>query len=375
MVEVATKWTLGDCGWMPVWRRYCRYVDEADGVSVFPVLAMPGRKALLIYLVLFITTGVTAGLTYRLLDWGMDVAGCKLYREPKTFLAFCQSPRYGDYEHGAYYLDLEPEAVEELKKAKVLFLGNSRAQFGFSTDEIRNYFNERSIPFYIIGFAYGESSGFATRLIEKYHLKPKVLVIDTDPFFDNELSEVAFPLVDQSGSFLGRALRLIRTRWDYLTKSYFNRLQPKACDLLAMLCSSQFKVIYRSEKDGSWIWRDLYQPPEAGRIPNDGSKRMVLGRDHALAWKENARRFLETAGARPECVVLTHVPNSVHEAKPYTRELSHLLGTRAELPELTGLETIDTSHLTWSSAQRWSGTFIRGIDSLITDCVSADAVP
>jgi hypothetical protein len=360
---------------MPVRRRYRWHDLEADDVSVFQVLAMPSRKALLIYLVLFTVVSVAAGLTYRLVDWGIDVAGCKLYREPGTFLAFCQSPRYGDYEHGAYYLDLEPETIENLKKAKVLFLGNSRAQFGFSTDEVRNYFNERSIPFYIMGFAYGESSDFARILIEKFNLKPKVLVIDTDPFFNPGLSEPALAILDQSGSFLDRGLRFIRTRWDYLTKSYFNRLQPKACDLLAMLCSSQFRVIYRAEKDGSWIWRELYYSAEAGRIPNDGPKRMVMGSEDAIAYEGPARSFFETAGVRPECVALTHVPNSVHDAKPYTVEMGRRLGARVELPELPGLETVDTSHLTWSSAQRWSGTFMRGIDSLVTRSITADFVP
>jgi hypothetical protein len=313
---------------------------------------------------------VVAGLSYRLLDWGINVAGCKPYREPGTFLAFCESPRYGDYEHGAYYFDLEPEAIENLRKAKVLFLGNSRAQFGFSTDEVRGYFNERSIPFYVMGFAYGESADFAKILIEKLQLRPKVLVINMDPFFAPGLSEPAQVILDQSGSFWDRSQKSIRTRWDYFTKSIFNRLQPKACDLFGMLCSSQFKVIYRAGKDGSWIWRDLYYAPEAARIPNDGAKAMVLGADYAIAYAPTARDFFQAAGVRPECVVLTHVPNSVHDAKPYAREMARVLGARAELPELAGLETVDTSHLTWSSAQRWSGPFMRGIDSLIKNCVS-----
>jgi hypothetical protein len=360
---------------MPVRRRCCGHDLEADDVSVFQVLAVPSRNALLTYLVLFTVVSVAAGVTYRLVDWGLEVAGCKLYREPGTFLAYCKSSQYGDYEHGAYYFDLEPEAIENLKKAEVLFLGNSRAQFGFSTDEVRNYFNERSIPFYVMGFAYGETSEFARILIEKFNLKPKVLVIDTDPFFTDGLSAPASAILDDSGAFWHRGPRFIRTRWDYLAKNRFNRLQPKLCYLLPMLCSSEHGVIYRSSKDGSWIWRDLYYSAEGRRIPNDGSSRIFLGPEFLVTVKQHARRLFEAAGVRRECVILTAVPNAVHDARSYTVESGRLLGARVELPELDGLQTVDTSHLTWASAQRWSGTLMRGIDSLVTRCVSGGSVP
>src|SRR5690349_12039247 len=130
---MAAERIMGRRGWLPVRRRRRRNADEAVSVSVLQVLTMPSRKSLLAYLFVFAVVSVTAGLSYRLLDWGLDVIGCKQYKQPGAFLAFCESPRYGDYEHGAYYFDLEPEAIEALKKAEVLFLGNSRAQFAFST--------------------------------------------------------------------------------------------------------------------------------------------------------------------------------------------------------------------------------------------------
>jgi hypothetical protein len=333
---------------------------------------MPSREKLHVYLAWLAFVGMVAALTYQLIDWGIDVAGCKLHRGPGTFLAYCGSTKYGDYEHGAYYFDLEPEAIENLKKAEVLFLGNSGAMFGFSTDEVRNYFNERSIPFYLLGFAYGETSEFARILIEKFNLKPKVLVINANPFFTDGSSEVVSAILDESGSFSQRGLRFIRLRREYLTKAGFNRLQSKLCDLLPRLCSEQYRTIYRARKDGSWIWRDLYSSAEGARLPI-GSSRNVLGPEFLVTVEGHARRLFEAAGMRPECVVLTAVPNPINDARSYAVEAGRLLGARVDLPELDGLETVDVSHLNWASAQRWSGTLMREIDPLITRCVFGGA--
>jgi hypothetical protein len=70
-------------------------------------------------------------------------------------------------------------------------------------------------------------------------------------------------------------------------------------------------------------------------------------------------------------VILTQVPNSVHDWKAYAFEMGRIIHAEVVFPELPGLSTIDTSHLTWSSAQRWSETFLEQADPLITRCTSA----
>src|SRR5919198_4818433 len=86
------------------------------------------RSAGLMYLAIFLATGLTAGVAYRLLDWGAAVMSCRQYNAPDTFLAYCSSPQFGDYEHGAYYFGLEPTALDYLRQADVLGLGSSKAQ-------------------------------------------------------------------------------------------------------------------------------------------------------------------------------------------------------------------------------------------------------
>src|SRR5882762_4419996 len=85
------------------------------------------------------------------------------------FLSYCETNTFGNYDHGASYYDLEPEAVENLKKADVLLLGNSRSQFVFSSEATGDFFVKRGMRYFLLGFGYGEMSDLPLALIRRYH--------------------------------------------------------------------------------------------------------------------------------------------------------------------------------------------------------------
>ena len=62
------------------------------------------------------------------------------YGEGERYLGYCQGTAYGDYDHGATWFGLEPGVREGATAADVLFLGNSRMQFGFSAPELGRWF-------------------------------------------------------------------------------------------------------------------------------------------------------------------------------------------------------------------------------------------
>src|SRR5215468_9078842 len=55
--------------------------------------------------------------------------------------------RMSDYEHGALLYGLERSAIDSIRRAEVLFVGNSRLQAGFSTKAVRDYFNAINVRF------------------------------------------------------------------------------------------------------------------------------------------------------------------------------------------------------------------------------------
>lgn len=329
---------------------------------------MSGNKTLSIYLAVFIVAALAAGTIYRGLNWAYDVRGCKLHREPGTFMAYCNNEQYADYEHGGFYFGLESEAVANMRKAKVLFLGNSQVQIGFSTDEVNRYFSERSIPYYVLGFGYAELGDFPTAVIEKFGLKPSVLVIASDPFFKGGSSSPASNMVNRDAAAWTLFANRIWSFQDYATKKIFNTLQPTICDLAPTLCPSNWRAIYRKASNGFWLWRDLYSSPEGKNLPLDPANRKPLVKEPPTADLDNARRLFAVSGVRQDCIVLTVVPNSWVDAEPYTIEAGRLLGVRVELPQVEGLSTLDQAHLTWNSAQRWSAEFMRQIDPVIARC-------
>ncbi|HXE23444.1 MAG TPA: hypothetical protein VN637_01010, partial [Roseiarcus sp.] len=101
------------------------------------------------------------------------------------YIAYCDAGNYADYEHGAFWFDLEPSAWGFARNADVLFLGNSRLQVGFSTAATADWFSRASAKYYLLGFSYFENALFAEALLSR--MRPdgaKVLVINVDDFFD-----------------------------------------------------------------------------------------------------------------------------------------------------------------------------------------------
>jgi hypothetical protein len=79
------------------------------------------------------------------------------------YLGQCDTKGYGDYEHGAFWLGLEPAAQNFANDADVLFFNNSRVQFAFSTKATAGWFSAASIRYYLLGFTYNEGAPFARR--------------------------------------------------------------------------------------------------------------------------------------------------------------------------------------------------------------------
>jgi hypothetical protein len=99
------------------------------------------------------------------------------------YIAYCDARTYGDYEHGAFWFDLEPSAWLDAKDADVLFLGNSRLEVGFSTAATARWFTQASARYYLLGFSYHENALFSAGLLDKLHPHAAVLVINLGRFF------------------------------------------------------------------------------------------------------------------------------------------------------------------------------------------------
>jgi len=160
------------------------------------------------------------------------------------FLAYCDSQQYADYEHGALLYGLELSAIDSIRRAEVLFVGNSRLQAGFSTKAVRDYFNAINVRFFVMGFGYGEESTFSFAVLRKWGASPKVLVVNADPFFSEKLSPPARDALEGRPAFL----------WRLALKMLFQRVHRAVCLVSDSVCPQSDRSIFRSAKDGEWTW-------------------------------------------------------------------------------------------------------------------------
>jgi hypothetical protein len=312
-----------------------------------------------IYTAIFFAATALVGAPCYFGTWMSAVAACgPAPQGSDAFLAACTQPNFGDFEHAAYIWDLEPNAVRALQAADVIFLGNSRLQFAFSTQAVSDYFSRNGISYYVLGFGYDEKSPFTEQLSRKYHLKPKAYIINADPFFADGLSLAARELQGvQLSVWLTYAFKLV-----------FVQEQRLICSI-PWLCVQSYPTLYRVPQDGSWIWHDFYFPPTLS-LPVTSEKRDALTDSQLSRAKVLAREFVAASNMPPECIILTGIPTSIIASEGVAAEIGRAAGLQVVLSDVQNLSTVDQSHLNADSAERWSAAFVEKMAPVLDRCLA-----
>jgi hypothetical protein len=288
--------------------------------------------------------------------WGYQVRTQTIFSCPADgysadrFLAYCQGGNYADYEHGAFEFGLEPAVPSRVQDADVLFLGNSRLQFAFSTKATTDWFSAASARYYLMGFTYVEDVIFAEELLRTIRPRARVLVINVDDFFDrSERPPVKTIFHDPEA------------REKYEAKQIWQRIHQRICGTFAHVCGSK-QVIFRSRETGSYYSEGgAYKsaPVSYDQIvdPNTVKSNIAVGNDFLS-------RF-----AQGKCVILTNIP-SVETKIGNANAIARGLGTELVTPEvMEGLWTFDGLHLDQPSAERWSKAFFLAAGARIRSCL------
>jgi hypothetical protein len=277
----------------------------------------------------------------------------------KHFLAYCDSPQYADYEHGALFYGLERSAIDSIRRAEVLFVGNSRLQAGFSTQAVRDYFNSINVRFFLLGFGYGEESTFSLAVLRKWGASPKVLVLNADPFFSERLSPPARDALEGRPTFL----------WRLVLKLLFQRVHRAVCLVASSVCPQSDPSIFRSAKDGEWNWIGPYIKEKS--VPIARPAQTTITQEELAQAKTLGEKILAEIGLDRQCVILTGAPNSFLDSAAIAMALAASLKTNSIFPPIDGLSTLDGAHLNSASAERWSGQFVQAMTSILQKCISA----
>jgi len=328
-------------------------------------------QALKLFVLLFVVCASVI-IVFKRTDWFPWIGDCYPNASADHFLAYCHSVRYGDYEHYAYFHEIEEEAVKQVKKADVLFLGNSNTQFGFSTAAVAQYFQATHSQHYVLGFGHGAQSGVAQQVMQRLQLSPNTVVINADPFFTGEVNATFQRLVSdaEDGSFFWHYLpdwlhptihgEHHRKRW--LQVQQRNRCEGAASD--ALWCDGRVDTLYRNKLNGHWVvdnYRENLQLP----VSEDD----ILHLDTLIDSAKVAESFIQSLGLNKSCVFLTVTPRTSTPTR-YVRLLAQELNLPVLIPNLENLTTIDGSHLDAISAERWSQAFLQLLTPHLQECIT-----
>ncbi|MBZ5695455.1 MAG: hypothetical protein LAN36_08830 [Acidobacteriia bacterium] len=272
------------------------------------------------------------------------------------YLAYCQSDGYGDFDHGAFWFDLEPAATRSAAAADVLFIGNSRMQYGFSSTAAQDWLAKNTPSYYLLGFAYNPRVQFERALLSKLAARPRVYVINLDTFFE-ENGDVPARIVMDEPNALSRYQH--KQRWQYLHRA--------VCGKVAGFCGNSYSF-FRTRQTGVW--------QSSGAISANKAVSVDPKFDAEMVAREtvSGRVFLDSLGVVPGCIIFTLVP-TVDTPSATSSAIATALHTDFIAPELGGLVTFDGSHLNRASAERWSAAFFQAAGPKIRDCLRTQTAP
>jgi len=306
--------------------------------------------------IIFILLAALAGFFY-----GARTNGLFACQPPDAiateYVGTCNVTQFGDYDHGALWFGLEAEAQQAAATATVLFVGNSRIQFGLSSEDFDEWFNTQALTFYLLGFSHTENYSFFKPLLEKIQPRARLYVINIDGFFEKELTGPANSVMNDPQS-LNR----------YKQKRYWQKVQGAVCGPMSSLCGNASSYV-RKRSNGMWVFHgadflartDFRDRP----LPVDWSV------DEGIVdrYQQRAIEFFDQIPADRNCIVLTNVPN--FETTIGTADaLAKKLRLPLVAPQMEGLTTFDGSHLTTESADRWANGFITALGPYLHRCLS-----
>jgi hypothetical protein len=327
--------------------------ETGDRLTIGPTARLFSARPALY--VCFILGVVLPTLFYK--GWTDSIFGCQAtgYSSDR-YLAYCNAPDYGEFEHGAIWFGLEPSALKFASSAEVMFLGDSRMQFAFSNVPTADWFSSASAKYYLLGFGEFENAVFTQELLRKLRPQGKVYVINIDGFFDR----IEHPAAK-------RVMHDEMAQFKYEVKHIWQLVHEPICTRLPAICGNNY-AIFRSRVTGDWRATENLLDHSV-QVSYDQS----IAKDEIDSRAIFGNEFLSRLPVPHDCIVLTIVP-TVKTKSATANAIADALGMNLISPELDGLRTFDGTHLDQTSAERWSTAFLRVAAPRIRQCLDGHQV-
>jgi hypothetical protein len=256
------------------------------------------------------------------------------------------TPNSMQLDHTILWNGIGP-SIDNAGRADVIFVGNSTLGFALSDHELRAFEKRSRVSAFSLTLP-AETAWFTMDLIEKFDLRPRVVVANVPGFFgwrDGPFAKSARAEDAWAGRTLVWEQRLAAVVWPPVSRMLPSFLMPRSPSTLL-----------RSSTNGTW---------RPGHLP---SRRVpVRAQSGSPAWDQAAAlRFRDALAARGAQLVLMCVPNGRDECSAASMEpIARALGVPAVCPRVDGpLWMVDTSHMRPLSGKRFGRAFLRQLGTL-----------
>ena len=259
--------------------------------------------------------------------------------------------------HDVFYYGIG-SSIGHARDAYMLILGNSRTNFAFPSQIMDEFAQKHNITFFNMGLGYGEGNLFSEHIIVAHDLRPKIVIVNADLFFVDKASDRAAEIIATSG--WERLKGRIESTGHYCYIRFLRRLFPHFLPRIPppyMLNERQRSALVRSVQHGTWfVWNR-----DDNKIPFQPDSDVYKLEKKTV---EIALRFKNLIEAREGQLILTHVPtNNRNSSRSLAVELAARLNIPCISPDLTGMVTMDGSHLNQESAGRFAVAFLSQLES------------
>ena len=154
-------------------------------------------------------------------------------------------------------------SMANARQADIIFLGTSQVQFAVPDHEIRAFERRTGLRVFTMGLPFGEPYGFPLAMIEKFDLRPRIVVANVPGFFR------------QVESPNGRAIRDAGF-WNGLTTVWEERLAARVWPVMSRILPTfatkrPRQSLLRSSRDGAWLpvdWPHAHIPVSTPSKPH-----------------------------------------------------------------------------------------------------------
>ena len=271
---------------------------------------------------------------------------------------FLAHDRGGHVDHHVLLHGMDDDTLRNLREADVLLMGNSRLMFAIRGDALRQYFVMRGLRPFALGFGHEEQHRFPLEVMRRHGLRPKVVIANVDNFFGGVTSAWGERVLRDT------AFDAWKVEFESTTSHRVRRALHQVVPHLPDLWDDEREfIIYRSERDGAWFIATHFG--RGARLETFYRGRDTL-RQHNLELARAFKAAVEASGAR---LIFALVPGR-DVSLTHAQMLAGAVGVPLVAPEVTDLRTMDGSHLTDESADRYASVFFQHLDPVLDEVLA-----